>query len=245
MLKAFRCDLHVHTCLSPCADLDMYPGALVRRFLEEELDIVAICDHNASENVPYVLKVAEGKPLTILPGMEITSVEEVHVLALFDKLEPLEALQRVVYDHLTGLNDEEAFGSQPIVNDLGEVEGFNERLLIGATSLGIQEVIEHIHRLRGLVVAAHIDRQSFSVIGQLGFIAPDMYFDAAEVSLTGGIQEGRRLFPDLDSLAMVTSSDAHFIADIGRKWTQIHLAEATIDELSLAFQRQAGRFIAE
>ncbi|MDO9585372.1 MAG: PHP domain-containing protein, partial [Syntrophales bacterium] len=73
MMRSFRCDLHIHTCLSPCADLDMYPRALVKRSLAAKLDVIAICDHNASENVRYVLKAAEGKPIRFLPGMEITS----------------------------------------------------------------------------------------------------------------------------------------------------------------------------
>lgn len=245
MLKAMRCDLHVHTCLSPCADLDMYPGALVRRFLEEKLDIVAICDHNASENVPYILRLAEGKPLTILPGMEITSQEEVHVLALFDRLEPLQNLQKVVYDHLMGLNSEDVFGYQPIVNEHDEVEGFNEHLLIGATSLSIQQVIDHIHRLGGAAIASHVDRQSFSVIGQLGFIGPDMPFDALEVSHVANICEARYRFPELESWSMVTSSDAHFVTDIGKKWTRIYIDGRTITELKLAFHKQAGRYIEE
>jgi len=102
MLRAFRCDLHVHTCLSPCAEFDMYPRALIDKCISEKLDMIAICDHNASENVKYVLQVAEGKPLTVLPGMEVTSREEVHLLALFDRLDLLLQLQTVVYHHLPG-----------------------------------------------------------------------------------------------------------------------------------------------
>ena len=106
MLRAFRCDLHVHTCLSPCAEFDMYPRALIDKCISEKLDMIAICDHNASENVKYVLQLAEGKPLTVLPGMEVTSREEVHLLALFDRLDLLLQLQTVVYQHLPGQNDE-------------------------------------------------------------------------------------------------------------------------------------------
>jgi hypothetical protein len=85
MIREFRCDFHIHTCLSPCADLDMYPRAVVAMSLARRLDVIAICDHNASENVPYVIKAAKGTGLTVFPGMEIMSSEEVHVLALFDK----------------------------------------------------------------------------------------------------------------------------------------------------------------
>ena len=158
MLRAFRCDLHVHTCLSPCADLDMYPRAVVDKAIAEKLDIIAICDHNASENTQFVLRSAEGKPLTVLPGMEITSSEEVHLLALFDTLDGLTKIQDIIYGHLSGTNREEIFGCQAIVNDLDEVEGFNDRFLLGATKLSLPEIIDQIHGFGGLVIASHIDR---------------------------------------------------------------------------------------
>ena len=107
MLRAYRCDLHIHTCLSPCADLDMYPRALIEKSIHEKLDVIAVCDHNSSENVSYVLHLAEGKPITVLPGMEVSSLEEVHVLALFDDLSNLLKLQDMVYKHLPGTNRED------------------------------------------------------------------------------------------------------------------------------------------
>ncbi|PIP08192.1 MAG: histidinol phosphatase [Syntrophobacteraceae bacterium CG23_combo_of_CG06-09_8_20_14_all_50_8] len=245
MMRTFRCDLHIHTCLSPCADLDMYPRALVKMSLAAKLVVIAICDHNASENVRYVLKAAEGKPIRVLPGMEITSSEEVHLLALFDNTDALSILQDVVYGHLPGLNNEAVFGCQAIVNDRDEVEGFNERLLIGATVLPLQDIIDRIHSLGGLAIASHIDRESFSVLGQLGFIDEGMHFDALEVSCTIGIEKARSRYPDLASYPMIASSDAHFIQDIGRGSTRIRLGEGTVAELKMAFQRRDGRCIME
>jgi len=110
------------------------------------------------------------KPLTVLPGMEVSSREEVHLLALFDRLDLLLQLQTVVYHHLPGQNDENLFGCQVIVNERDEVEGMNQRLLIGATQLSLQEIIDQIHALGGLAIACHIDRDSYSVISQLGFV---------------------------------------------------------------------------
>ena len=123
MLKVFNCDFHIHTCLSPCADLDMHPRALVEKALEAKLDLIAICDHNSSENVPFVMNAARGKALDVISGMEITTSEEVHVLAIFDSLDNLARIQRVVYQHLSGKNDERLFGVQAVVNENGEVEG--------------------------------------------------------------------------------------------------------------------------
>ncbi|MBA4396002.1 MAG: histidinol phosphatase [Syntrophus sp. (in: bacteria)] len=245
MLRAFRCDLHIHTCLSPCADLDMYPRALIEKSITEKLDVIAVCDHNASENVEYVIRLAQGRPITVLPGMEVTSLEEVHVLALFDDMRDLIKLQTTVYEHLPGNNREDIFGLQVIVNDRDEVEGMNERLLIGATDLPIKHIINEIHALGGLAIASHIDRPSYSILSQLGFIDPDTPFDALEISAATEIKQARRQYPELSTYAFIQSSDAHFIRNIGRKFSTMILQAANIHELKLAFEKREGRRVVE
>ncbi len=245
MIREFRCDFHVHTCLSPCADLDMYPRAVVSMSLARRLDIIAICDHNSSENARYVITCAEGTGLTVLPGMEIMSSEEVHILALFDKLENLNPLQELVYRHLPGENDEDAFGCQAIVNEHDEVEGLSERLLIGATTLPLHAIVSEIHRLGGLAVAAHIDRESFGILGQLGFIPDGLPLDAREVSRRTGLAEARRRWPELAGSAFIESSDSHIITDIGKGITRAFLEKATTAELRMAFEKKGGRYILE
>jgi len=243
MLRALRCDLHIHSCLSPCADLDMYPRALIEKSINEKLDVIAVCDHHASENVEYVLNLAKGKPLTVLPGMEISSIEEVHLLALFDHLPNLLDLQKIIYEHLPGKNQEDIFGCQVIVNDLDEVEGMNERLLIGATQLPLHDIINHIHSLGGLAIASHIDRPSYSVISQLGFIDPDMPFDALEITPATGIRQARKRYPELSAFAFIESSDAHYIHDIGRGFSTIFMEAGNTRELKRAFGNRDGRYI--
>jgi 3',5'-nucleoside bisphosphate phosphatase len=245
MCRAFRCDLHIHTCLSPCAELDMYPRAVVEKSIAEQLDIIAICDHNAMENVQFVLRSVEGKPLTVLPGMEITSSEEVHLLALFDTLDDLMKIQNIVYDHLPGTNREEIFGCQAIVNDLDEVEGFNDRFLLGATELSLLEIIHHIHGFGGLAIASHIDRESFGIIGQLGFIDPDIPLDALEITYRTGIKDARSKYPELSRFPFIESSDAHSIKDIGEGVTTMFLERGTISEIRMAFEHRRGRYIQE
>ncbi len=245
MLRAFRCDFHIHTCLSPCAELDMYPRAVVAKALAERLDIIAVCDHNASENVPYVLKSASGKPLIVLPGMEITSREEVHLLALFDTVNRLKNIQDIVYGNLSGTNREEVFGCQAIVNEADEVEGFNDKFLLGATTLSLLEIIDHIHRLDGLAIASHIDRETFSVISQLGFVDPDMPLDALEITHQTGLRDARQQYPELSRFPFIESSDAHFIQDIGQGITTMFLEQGTFDEVRMAFKRQGGRYVQE
>lgn len=244
MIRTFRCDLHIHTCLSPCAGLEMYPTAIVERAVAEKLDVIAVCDHNASENVPYVIRAAAGRALSVLPGMEVTSREEVHLLALFDKMDGLQRLQGIVNAHLPGMNDEERFGCQAIVNEADEVEGFSERLLIGATELALSDLVRQVHDFGGLAVASHIDRESFSVISQLGFIDPEIPFDALEISWRMGPANARRQYPELSGYALLTSSDAHWCEDIGKACTAFWMEEPTVRELKMAFSGQSGRRIA-
>jgi PHP family Zn ribbon phosphoesterase len=222
----------------------MYPSALVGRAVAEKLDVIAICDHNASENVPHVIRAARGHAMVVLPGMEITSREEVHLLALFDRMDFLQRLQDIVYSHLPGINDESRFGCQAIVNELDEVEGFNNRLLIGATELALADLVRHVHDMGGIAIASHIDRESFSVISQLGFVDPGIPFDALEISGRTGLAHARRKYPELANYPFLASSDAHRIEEIGKGFTEFFLEEPSVHELKMAFSGQAGRRIA-
>lgn len=245
MLKVFNCDLHIHTCLSPCAELDMHPMAIVQKAIEAKLDMIAICDHNSSANVPYVIKAASSSKLKILPGMEITSCEEVHLLAIFDSLPGLTSMQNIIDQHLAGVNDENLFGVQAIVNEIGEVEGINNQLLIGATDLSLDILIGHIHQFDGLAIAAHIDRESFSVLSQLGFIDNTADFDALEITPRTGFDQARVQYPELSKFSFIVSSDSHYIKDIGEGFTRMNLSAPTFSELKMALKKQNGRCITE
>ncbi|MEA1970257.1 MAG: PHP-associated domain-containing protein [Thermodesulfobacteriota bacterium] len=245
MLKEFKCDLHIHTCLSPCANLDMYPTALVEKSLDCGLDVIGICDHNASENVRYVIEASRGKPVHVFSGMEITSREEVHVIALFENIDNLLQIQKIVYDSLSGTNREEIFGCQAIVNESDEVKGFNDRLLIGSTAISLQETVETVHSFGGIAIAAHIDRESFSVLGQLGFIPSDIRFDALEISRRTGLKEARAKYPDLRDYTFIESSDAHCIRDMGKGFTKIFMKEPSLSELKMAIRKREGRYVEE
>ncbi len=164
MARLYTCDLHNHTCLSPCAQLDMHPRALVRHCLARGLDIVAITDHNASENIIHVMQAARDTPLVVIPGMEVTTKEEAHVLALFASIETVGLFQEIIYSRLPGENDERRFGCQPIVNEREEVEAFNTHLLFSATDMALNEVTgqhsqpgRHCHSLpyRPLIFQRH------------------------------------------------------------------------------------------
>lgn len=247
-LKSYRADLHVHTALSPCAAEEMTPPAMVARALEVGLDVIAIADHNAAGNVRAVQQAAEeaGGRLAVLPGMEITSAEEAHVLALFPDAPAAEgvaarlrALLSVADDHYYSF-----FGEQPVLDAAGHEVGRETAALAWATPLGLSAVTELIHAAGGLAIAAHVDRKAFSVFSQLGFFPNDAGFDAVELSRhaakqAGGIQR----FVDL-GLPITRSSDGHFLEEIGGAYTNLVLAEPTFAELALALAERDGRSVA-
>lgn len=239
-MRAFKSDLHIHSCLSPCADLDMSPKAIVERSLEQGLDIIAVCDHNSAENVAASIRAAN-HGLRVLPGMEICSKEEVHVLAIFETVEQALSMQDIVYKHLKGTNRPEVFGDQVIANEFDEVDGFNDRLLIGATSMGVEEIVKETGRLGGLSIASHVDRPSFSILGQLGFIPPDLELDAIEVSDSSRWEAMRHEAIGVEKLPVVTSSDAHFLSDIGKVYTLLFLEAPNIEEMRMALSGKSGR----
>ena len=240
-MRRFKGDLHIHTCLSPCADLDMSPRAVVEKSVEKGLDLIAICDHNSAENVAASIRSGIKRGLLVLPGMEITSREEVHVLAVFGREQAAVSMQETVYDNLDGANRPEIFGDQVVANEFDEVEGFNEHMLIGATRLGIREVIGEIHRLHGIAIASHVDRESFSILGQLGFIPPDMPLDGLEISDPSRVDGLIHNFPGLDRFSFVTSSDAHFPTDIGKRYTTFFLEAPEFTEIRMALHGISGR----
>jgi PHP family Zn ribbon phosphoesterase len=240
-LKGFKADLHIHTCLSPCADLEMSPRNIVAAARRRDLDILGICDHNSAENAGALVEAARPLGLRVLPGLEITSQEEVHILALFDEVDTALAMQERVYASLPGENDDSVFGQQIIANGEDEVLGFNPKFLAGATTLTLEEVVGFIHVLRGLAVASHVDREGFGLIGQLGFIPDRLDLDALEISHRISLEEGRIKFGS--AVPLISSSDAHFLSEIGQATTAFLLEAGTYEEIRLALKGSGGRTI--
>jgi hypothetical protein len=219
----------------------MSPRNIVAEARRKELDILGICDHNSAENTEALIEAAERLGLCVLPGLEITSQEEVHVLALFSELEAALSMQERVYASLPGENSESVFGQQIIANAEDEVLGFSSKFLAGATTLSLEQVVGFIHVLRGLAVASHVDRTGFGIIGQLGFIPPRLDLDALEISLHMSWEEGRRQFGPGHTL--ISASDAHFLNEIGQAATEFLLEDATLDEIKMALKGVKNRKI--
>ncbi|MCG2817339.1 MAG: histidinol phosphatase [Candidatus Aminicenantes bacterium] len=217
----------------------MSPKGILTAAKKKGIDILGICDHNSSENSLAIMKAAKKMHIHILPGMEVTSEEEVHVLALFDDIGNALKLQELVYQNLPGKNDEETFGMQVIVNEKEEVLGFSDKLLIGATTIPIDEVLRLIHTFEGLAIASHINREAFSIISQLGFVPDNVRLDALEISPSITIEEAKQRFPY--NYPITCSSDAHYPDDIGKSFTSFLLQDGTVTEIKKALKNEDGR----
>ena len=243
MLKKIKADLHIHSCLSPCSDWDMSPRKVVEKSLEQQLDLIAICDHNTAENVAACMREGERQGIAVLPGMEICSREEVHLVTLFEKIADVLKMQEFIYKHLSGKNQPDVFGHQVVADEHDQVLGENPRLLIGATGLSVIAIVEKAHHLGGICISSHVDRPSYSLIGQLGFIPADLHLDAVEVSYRVPLEKARDQIPGIGHYPCVTSSDAHFLNDIGKVWTEFMIAAPSLEELTLALEGTDGRRI--
>ena len=243
MLKKFKADLHIHSCLSPCSDWDMSPKKIVEKSLERQLDLIAICDHNTAENAAATSREGSRQGITVLPGMEICSREEVHLVTLFKKIDDALRMQEFIYAHLPGKNQPDVFGHQVIADEHDHVVGENDHLLIGATELSLHDIVEKAHNLDALCISSHVDRPSYSLIGQLGFIPEDLHLDAVEVSCRVPLDKALTKVPGIKDYPCVTASDAHFLRDIGKVWTEFMLAAPTLEEIQMALTGIEGRRI--
>jgi PHP family Zn ribbon phosphoesterase len=243
MVEEYRGDLHVHTCLSPCGDLSMLPRSIIMVAKEKELDIIGICDHNSTANVMAVKRAGEKEGVAVIGGIEIATQEEVHIMALFEGEDALKQIQAIVYEHLPGVNDAEAFGEQVVVDENDEVLELNEKLLISATTLLLDQVVDIVHGLGGIAIASHVDREAFSIIGQLGFIPDGLPLDGLEVSARTSVSEAKEKFPQVKGYPLVSFSDAHYLQDIGKRTTSFLLEAPSVAELGKALRGVEGRAI--
>ncbi|HDT13741.1 MAG TPA: PHP domain-containing protein [Candidatus Aminicenantes bacterium] len=241
-LRRVRADLHIHTCLSPCGELTMSPRAVVEAARAAGLDIVAVTDHNTTENAAAVIEAAAGTGLAVLPGIEITTAEEAHILGLFATGADLAPFQAEVFRSLPDIPAKMKYVDDQVLVDAADyVTGFSPRCLFGATLFSVQETVGLIHRHGGLAVACHIDREAFSIVSQLGFIPPDLGLDAVEVSPRMTADEARAAFGPFGSLPVVRFSDAHKPEEIGSAATVFLAASPSLEEIRKALAGADGR----
>ena len=230
-------DLHIHSCLSPCANLEMSPAEIVERARSAGMDGIALTDHQSARNTPAIAECARRAGLSCLYGLEVQTAEEVHTVALFDTTEQALALTDWVYAAMPKrVNDPETFGDQPVVTWDDEVVEMEWRILAMGCRRTIPETAAKVRELGGLYVAAHVDRPNFSVLGSLGAI-PEGCFDAVELSRTA---DEALWLPKTRGYALTRSSDAHNLDDVARVWTEAE-GEFTVAGLKEIFARRATR----
>lgn len=228
------CDLHIHSCLSPCGDMLMTPNNIVAMAFIKQLDAIAVCDHNTAENLPAVKEVADMMGVVLLPGMELTTREEAHMLAYFPDVDSAVRFGRLVHEHLPPIpNRPEFFGRQVIMDAQDEEVGEERTLLISALDWSFEECERQIHLHGGLCVPAHINRGSNGVLNALGFLPGGARYDALEIS------DAVAMPPiDITGQRTLRSSDAHYLENILEPTFQLEVREKSAQGV---FDAIAGR----
>ena len=216
MERELSYDLHIHSCLSPCGDDDMTPGNIVGMAAIKGLDVIAVTDHNSCRNCPAVLKLAEQYGVLAIPGMELTTAEEVHAVCLFSELSAAMEFDRFVYEKLMKFpNREEIFGKQQIMNEEDICIGTEPNLLINSTELSFDELWDIVTgQYGGVMIPAHIDKNANSLISNLGFVPPESQFRTAELHDMAALEKLKKSNPYLEQCRIICDSDAHYLEHI-------------------------------
>ncbi|MDA8234561.1 MAG: hypothetical protein M0Z31_07185 [Clostridia bacterium] len=238
-----KADLHLHSCLSPCAEEDMNPVAVLTRVRQLGYDLIALADHHHGGNVTSFQKKGREIGIRVIPAMEVETVERVHLLCLFDTLEQLQLWQVQVAEALLGgVNPREFYGPQLLVDDEGRITGEVEELLLNPLSFDVFEVVERVKGLGGVVIPAHLDRPGHSLIFHMGMEILKV-FPAVEISSHMEPAVVREIYDLNPDQTVLVSSDAHFLAELKAPRVIIHVAEVSVKELELAFRGQDGRWV--
>ncbi len=243
-MRVIAADLHVHTALSPCADAGMVPSMIVYAAIAAELEMIAICDHNHAGNAAAVQAAARriaGDLFDVIAGMEITTREEAHLVGLFPDAERAEKAAETLAAHLPAVRMKRSHGNkQLLLNGQDEVVGSVDAMLSLASDLSLEEAAALVRSHDGLLIAAHVDRPSFSVVSQLGFLPETIAFDALEIS-EAGVKQGRaQEFHDAGR-PLISSSDAHFIDNIGDGRTFFYMEAPSFEEIRRVFNGDGER----
>lgn len=235
-------DLHIHSCLSPCGDNDMTPNNIVGMASVMGLDIIALTDHNTCKNAPAVLALAEEAGILAVPGMELCTAEEAHVVCLFETLEGAMEFDRHIYNNMPHIaNKPEIFGEQRILDQEDRLTGTLEELLLVASYLGADEVKALCEQYGGTAFPAHVDRDSYSVIASLGSIPPEAGFTVAEVTRECDLEALKAQYPELQTMGIVRDSDSHYLDTLASSQAlKIALPELSAGALIAALEAGAS-----
>lgn len=239
-----KADLHIHTVLSPCADLEMSPAKIVKKAQEKGLGIIGITDHNSTLQCATVRKVAEKLGIFVLMGAEVTSKEEAHCLTFFETEETLNEFQDFLNNNQPKIhNDPQKFGFQVVVDENENIINQIDHYLGVALNAGIEEIEERVHKLGGLFIPAHINRARYSLISQLGFVPKDIMADALEIFNRSSLEDFLKENSYLKRFSFIKNSDSHYLDNVGMFTSTFNIEEATFKEIKMALSSKDGRSV--
>ena len=219
-------DFHIHSGLSACAEKTMSPRQILLQASKAGLDLISITDHNSSANVKTAMDLASEIGITVVPGIEVSSVEEVHIIALFEEYGNLAEFQKIIDENMPEAeNPTDIFGYQLVYDCNDEIIDTDDKLRQIGTSLGVDMILSEVRRLGGYSIPAHVYRYKFSLISQLGFITPGSDFDALEIGSSQWKREKFKIGMKIEGYPVITGSDAHFIEDVGRTSLNLESSE--------------------
>lgn len=244
MMQQYKADLHIHTALSPCADLDMSPAAIIKTAKEKGLSLIGIADHNSTMNALAVKRLAEKEGIYVLTGAEVTTAEEVHCLAFFEREQQLLDFQHYLEEKILRIaNPDGQLGDQPVVDEDENIVDMIPYWLPAALQTGISAIQQKVAALNGIFIPAHINRPVNGLFAQLGFMPPDLQFDALEFTGQTTAQAVRAAYQLGPELTLISNSDAHFPEQIGASHSVFHMNDCSFAEILKALRQQEGRSV--
>ncbi len=242
-MNQYRADIHMHTLLSPCADLEMTPHNIISKALDSGLDIIGITDHNSTKNALLVKKIGEQEGIFTLTGAEVTTREEVHCLVFFEFPEQLEQFQEFIDKNIIRIkNSEEKFGYQPVIDEEENILELVPYYLPAALKVGISAIQHKVEELNGLFIPAHVDRPTNGIFSQLGFIPPGLKYDALGLSRHSSQKYVVEQYVLQYKTTLIRNSDAHFLKQIGEIYTIFKMSEISFSEIRKALNQQDNRY---
>ncbi|MBO4581957.1 MAG: PHP domain-containing protein [Bacteroidales bacterium] len=231
----FKADMHIHSVLSPCGDLDMSPSAIVQQAKAKGLDIIGLTDHNSTLNAEVTRKLGAQCGVMVMMGAEVTTKEEIHCLSFMPNSEKLSEFQQFLDSRVIFFeNDPDKFGYQVVVDEEDNIVDQVPHLLINALDLPMMELQQKVYEMGGIFIPAHVDKKRTSISSQLVFVPDHLKFQALELSYNAQKNRFFENFPWFSDFNYIQSSDAHFVNDIGKVFSTLEMDSFSFDNFKNA-----------